>query len=73
MHRRVKTETGSVYEFFEGKVRRVGQHDLRRDGEWLNILAMAPWKIGEPLVMKLEPLGEGPYTIRTTSRITAIE
>lgn len=70
----VKTETGSVYEFDAGKVRRVEfTHGLRRDDDWLGCEIVYGPTIGEPMVLALEPLGEGmDVTIRRTSPVVRI-
>lgn len=70
----VKTETGSVYEFDAGKVRRVEYtHDLRRDGDWVECEIIHGPAVGEPMVLALEPLGEGAdVTIRRTSLVVRI-
>lgn len=70
---RVLTRSGSVYELRPGRVRRVNaDHGLRRDGEWLELRGMAPLRIGEPMVLYLEPLGEGDVTERTTTPVVGI-
>lgn len=72
----MKTETGSVYEFNDDltKVRRVQYtHDLRRDGEWLELRGLTMPHIGASMVLELEPLGEGDVTYRRTSWVTEIE
>ncbi|MBN1434271.1 hypothetical protein JW921_05880 [Candidatus Fermentibacterales bacterium] len=70
----VETSTGSVYEFCPGYVRRVEfTHDLRRDGEWLLLPAASRPAFGLPLVLVLEPLGDGPVTTRTTSPVVGID
>lgn len=68
------TETGSRYRFNADftLVRREGSHGLRRDDEWLNLLAPAKVVVGAPIVMLLEPLGRGDATIRTTSRVLEV-
>jgi hypothetical protein len=70
----VGTATGSTYEFCPGYVRRVEfAHDLRRDGEWLLLLAASRPAFGVPLVLVLEPLGDGPVTTRTTSPVIGMD
>ena len=70
---RVHTETGSVYEFDGDMVRRVGSHRMRRDNEWLSFRHLHPVMVGRSMRMVLEPLGDAPDTVRTTSRVTRIE
>ena len=70
---RVLTRSGSVYELRPGRVRRANAgHGLRRDGEWLELRGMVPLRIGEPMVLYLEPLGEGDVTERTTTPVAGI-
>lgn len=78
----VTTQSGTQYQFNEtmAQVRRVPgtfqdeDSALRRDGEWLDcgILNDGP-TIGQPIVFALEPLGDLPITIRTTSPVVRIE
>lgn len=63
------TETGSTYEFDGLRVRRTGN----RDGEWLTLQSAPRIRVGWPIVMYLEPLGEGDTTEHTTSRCTEVE
>jgi len=73
---RIRTETGSIYEISENmkRVRRINSNSgMRRDREWLDVYEMGAIALGKPLVFILEPLGEGPYTIRTTSFVISIE
>lgn len=70
---KVTTESGSVYEIRDEKVRRVGTHDLRRDGDWLQLFNNPHIEIGESMLLMLEPLGNWPYTPRLTSRVTEIQ
>lgn len=73
---RVHTETGSVYEFRNGRfeVRRIEHtHDLRRDGEWIKVISSSPPEVGHSMELGLEPLGEGDVTFRITSRVIKIE
>jgi hypothetical protein len=70
----VKTETGSVYEFDEGRVRRVEYtHGLRRDDEWVDCDIVYGPIVGESMVLALEPLSEtADLTVRRTSRVIQI-
>ena len=70
--KKIITETGSVYENDGDRVRRVGKHKLRRDGEWLQLLEPVHVKVGHSVKMVLEPLGDGVATIRTTSKVVEI-
>lgn len=72
----VTTETGSVYEIDlnDWYIRRIEySHDLRRDGEWLRMLNKPNMRVGEPVLMVLEPLGHGNVTYRTTSPVVRID
>ena len=72
---RVKTESGSLYEFEDGKIRRTNEDaDLRRDNEWLAVQLPDPRgpQIGQSMLIGLEPLGEGNITFRRTSRVVEI-
>lgn len=71
----VTTATGSMYELDPDnrRVRRVeSTHALRRDGDWLHVQNDPNPEIGQPMVLFLEPLGEGTVTIRTTSLVTRV-
>lgn len=75
---RVTTASGTAYDFDagRGRVRRVPvpgeEHAMRRDGEWLDVEPGTVPEVGFPLVMLLEPLGEGDVTQRTTSPVTGM-
>jgi hypothetical protein len=69
----VTTQSGTRYEFADGKVRRVGGGPLRRDGEWLTLLGPYTVEVGEPMRLTLEPLGKAAYTLRTTTPVVSIE
>lgn len=70
----VTTESGTEYEFTPDhtRVRRLGGDTLRRDGDWLGVTLASPITLDQPIVMFLEPLGEGNVTIRTTSRVVGV-
>lgn len=74
---RVHTETGSIYEFRNGRfeVRRVvWTHGMRRDGEWIKVISSSPPEVGHSMQLGLEPLADdASITFRTTSRVTKIE
>lgn len=69
---RVTTESGSIYEIEEGRVRRLSVWTLRRDGEWLTLHRPVRPEVGVSMLLALEPLGEGDITIRRTSRVTEV-
>lgn len=70
----VTTETGSVYEFRDGRVCRVmSNHVLRRDGDWLRMRVLVTPVVGESMALYLEPLGDGDTTVRVTSLVTSVE
>lgn len=68
----VRTETGSVYEITDLHVRRVGTHDMRRDGDWVKLLTPPDPVVGRSMVLFLEPLGDGDVTVRTTSPVVDV-
>lgn len=72
-----KTETGSTYELRDdySQIRRLEPaHELRRDGEWLDVIeVLTPLTVGDYAVFLLVGLGVLPTTIRTTSTILEIE
>ena len=80
--KRVITETGSVYEFdMEAlKMRRV-EHtkksdDLRKDGEWIQMLLEPGIEVGHTLIIALAPLGDletTDCTMRYTSTVLKVE
>lgn len=84
---RVTTETGSVYEFTGGSVRRVNDTAQKRaDGSWVRLITMFPKtpEVGYSMVLVLESLSalgpdddgrelHGGSTTRTTSRVTRVE
>lgn len=70
---RFGTESGTVYEVSGVKIRRVVAGDsetMRRDGEWLNLIAPPRVEVGKPAILLLEPLGHGDATLRTTTNVT---
>jgi hypothetical protein len=72
----VETESGSVYVFKDdlSAVQRVeSTHELRGDGDWLELEAVPHITVGAPMFLALEPLSdEAVVTYRTTSPVTAI-
>lgn len=74
----VTTETGSKYEFKDDiiskLVRRVNPEGaLRRDSEWLKYDMSLEPEVGYPMLLWLEPLGDGFATMRQTSAVTEIQ
>lgn len=80
----VKTETGSTYQFDDGRVRRVNTDaEKRGDGRWLSLIAQVEPTVGESMMLIVESLSdEGPddegnvingdVTFRRTSRVVEI-
>lgn len=71
----VVTETGSKYEFNDdySEVRRVGTHDMRRDGDLMPCSLIKVPTVGETIIMQLPPLSpEADVTYRTTSTVAEI-
>jgi hypothetical protein len=72
----VTTASGSRYELADRKVRRLrgpGAGPLRRDKDWLPVIAMTEPTIGEAWILVLDLRGDGIATLRTTNTVTAIE
>jgi hypothetical protein len=69
----VTTVTGSVYEFQGLQVRRLGAANLRRDGEWIRLNRVPNIRVGFPMVLELEPLGECDVTFRFTSNVESCD
>lgn len=67
----VHTESGSVYQFEDGMVRRVGARDMRGDGEWLPYRMVGSVEVGQPLVMGITLPG-GIDTVRMTSHVVGV-
>jgi hypothetical protein len=59
---------------FDGdKVRRLGSHDMRKDGEWLQLLSPPKIKVGEHMVLILQPLSEdATFTRRETTTVLEV-
>ena len=77
---KVTTETGSVYEFdiANYKMRRVPvdapESELRRDGEWLNMIRPPRIEKGEPILIPLEGLHDpSDVTMRYTTTVVDIQ
>lgn len=77
------TQTGSIYEVEDGKVRRVNEgYGKRADGDWVDLLGVTDLEVGRSAILHLVGLdayGEddygnrGPITTRITSPVTKIE
>lgn len=77
---KVVTETGSVYMFdMENlKMQRLDHtnksQDLRKDGEWLQMLLEPGIEVGRTMAIPLAPLAEGfECTMRFTSTVLSAE
>lgn len=86
---RVTTESGAVYEFADGKVRRVNEsHEKRGDGDWQKLLRLnpTPIRVGMRMTLTMESLSRygsddhgtapedaSPVTTRTTTRVRSID
>ena len=79
---RVVTETGSVYEFdMQNLKMRRAEHtkksnDLRKDGEWVQMLVEPGIELGHTMVIALAPLGDPETTdctLRYTSTVIKVE
>ena len=68
----VETESGSTYQFIDGKMRRLNTKDiLRRDNEWVEFFGFYEEpEVGKELVIFLEPLFERENPLDTTIRMT---
>jgi hypothetical protein len=68
----VETASGSSYQFFDGKMRRINAKDiLRRDAEWVEFFGFYEEpKVGKELVIFLEPVSEKENPLDTTIRLT---
>lgn len=55
------------------RIRREGQHELRRDGEWVPLLRIYAG-LGDPMELVMYPLENNgaDFTYRATSRVTDI-
>jgi len=71
----VRTESGACYQFKPGFVRRVSSdHEMRKDGRWLQVFARNPIRLGESMLIWLEPLDpEATITQRITTPVVSIE
>jgi hypothetical protein len=73
--RDVYTESGTRYrlDFTAGTVVRFHGMPMRGDGAVLRMHWCGHVRVGDPLRIMLEPLGEGTYTFRTSSPVERIE
>ena len=72
----ITTQSGSIYQFEKGRVRRVNSDfSLRRDEDWIELHKPARIVIGEPMQLILEPLGENKdgFTRRDTTIVKSIK
>lgn len=78
------TESGSVYEIKEFKIRRINDHYQKRaDNEWVELLNEPQVELGHRVVLVTESLSrygsddyghdEGGVTWRTTTPVTRVE
>lgn len=79
---KVITHSGTVYTFRKNddgdlcihRERTFPFGAMRRDEEWLcGDIENLPVEIGKPLMLVLEPLGDGPFTWRSTTAVIEIE
>jgi hypothetical protein len=69
---KVVTESGSEYEIDNVNLlmRRTNHEEiLREDGNWVKMLTACDPQVGESMVLYLEPLGKGDFTVRMTSPV----
>jgi len=76
----VTTLSGSVYAFTQGFThvrrlpgRREDVSDLRRDGEWIEVVSVETCRIGQPMRLVLTGLAEGYSTLRITTPVVDIQ
>lgn len=77
----VYTETGSVYDFDldQMRMRRVNErgdkYSLRQDDDWISLVTIPNFTIGESMKFVVSGLNEDPdiVTIRTTSYVIKVE
>lgn len=74
MSERIVTESGAVYHLDGDRIMREGTvTELRRDGEWLTLMEPPTIKVGEPMVLDLEPLSpEAVMTRRVTTPVVEV-
>lgn len=70
----VETESGAVYQFRDGYVRRISDAPMRDKGEWVRLLDKAYPVLGQPMLLILEGLDPGAMlTQRITTPVFNIE
>ena len=68
----VETASGSSYQFFEGKMRRINAKDiLRRDAEWVEFFGFYEEpRVGSPLIVLLEDPAESKELAKVRVHVT---
>lgn len=73
-----RTASGTTYELSrdQSRIRRIslyGNPNMRHDGDWLKMLRTPDIQVGSPVILVLEPLGEGAAaTFRTTTTVEEV-
>ena len=69
----IQTESGAVYQFKPGFVRRLSSGpEMRRDGQWIKVFSATPPINGESMIIWLEPLDpEATITRRITTPVVS--
>lgn len=76
---KITTISGSVYEFDVDnyKMRRVNTNQdaqLRKDEEWIKVMYLPDFLVGEPMRVVLEPLSmDADVTMRFTTEVVSVE
>lgn len=76
---KITTISGSVYEFDVAnyKMRRVNTNQdaqLRKDEEWIKVMYLPDFLVGEPMRVVLEPLSmDADVTMRFTTEVVSVE
>lgn len=78
MTTKITTESGAVYELDDNAkhIRRTEGTDgnnKRRDGSWIYLIEPVVFTVGLPMYLFMEPLGDGDFTFRVTTRVVSIE
>jgi hypothetical protein len=75
MSLRIHTETGSVYDYDGDLMRRSPEEGapLRRDGDWIRVLACTVPTVGESWHLVLQVRSDEVVTVRVTSHVTSLE
>lgn len=71
----VETLSGAKYRITHDAICRVSDsHTMRRDDGWIELYETPRAVIGEPMVLRLEPLSPDAFeTVRTTTPVVSIE